>query len=128
VKTYLEEMEMDVINTEYFKQILMDRLDDLLFQAKKTIFEFMENPSQEIENIDRASVSSDQAFKLRIRNRESKLIKKVREALKRIEDGTYGICEFCGEDISLNRLKARPVTTKCIAFKEEEENVELLIK
>jgi DnaK suppressor protein len=61
---------------------------------------------------------------LRIRDREAKLIKKIREALERIENDTYGICESCGEDISIKRLKARPVTTQCIDCKSKEEALE----
>ena len=61
---------------------------------------------------------------LRIRDRESKLILKVKKALARIETGTFGICESCGEDISFDRLKARPVTTQCIDCKIKEENLE----
>jgi len=59
-----------------------------------------------------------------IRDRENKLIKKIRKALDRIEDDTYTICEKCGEDISFAHLKARPVTTQCIDCKTKEETVE----
>jgi DnaK suppressor protein len=61
---------------------------------------------------------------LRIRDRENKLIKKIKKALDRIENGTFGICEKCGEDISVKRLKARPVTTHCIDCKTKEEAFE----
>ena len=65
-------------------------------------------------------------MKLRFRTRESSLIKKVRLALERIETGTYDECEICGEPISLKRLEARPVTTKCISCKEAEDREEVL--
>jgi DnaK suppressor protein len=61
---------------------------------------------------------------LRIRDREHKLIKKVKKALDRIESDTFGICDKCGEDISIERLKARPVTTQCIDCKTKEEAFE----
>ena len=61
---------------------------------------------------------------LRIRDRERKLISKIDKALDRIEDGTFGICEECGEEITEGRLKARPVTTFCIGCKEEQEKLE----
>jgi DnaK suppressor protein len=61
---------------------------------------------------------------LRIRDRERKLIGKIKEALERIEQGTYGICEDCGEEISTERLKARPVTTLCIDCKKTQETEE----
>ena len=73
---------------------------------------------------DRAALEADRNFMLRIRDREAKLIKKIREALERFENGTYGICESCGEDISIKRLKARPVTTQCIDCKSKEEALE----
>jgi DnaK suppressor protein len=61
---------------------------------------------------------------LRIRERERRLITKITEALERIEEGTFGICERCGEDISDKRLEARPVTTLCINCKQEQEDLE----
>jgi DnaK suppressor protein len=61
---------------------------------------------------------------LRIRDRENKLIKKIKKALDRIETGTFGACETCGEDITIKRLKARPVTTQCIDCKTKEEAFE----
>jgi DnaK suppressor protein len=73
---------------------------------------------------DRASLEADRNFMLRIRDRESKLIKKIKKALDRIDNGTFGICEKCGEDIAPARLKARPVTTQCIECKTKEEALE----
>ncbi len=73
---------------------------------------------------DRASLEADRNFMLRIRDRESKLIKKLKKSLSRIENQTFGICEKCGEDISIKRLKARPVTTQCIDCKTKEEALE----
>ncbi|HEU0265770.1 MAG TPA: RNA polymerase-binding protein DksA, partial [Geobacterales bacterium] len=73
---------------------------------------------------DRASQESDRTFELRIRDRERRLLAKIREALERIDDGTFGICEECGEEISEPRLRARPVTTLCIDCKMEEERQE----
>jgi len=70
---------------------------------------------------DRATLESDRNFTLRIRDRERKLIGKIKEALERIETGSYGICEVCGEDISEARLIARPVTTYCIECKKRQE-------
>lgn len=70
---------------------------------------------------DQASAEADQNFKLRLREREQKLMKKIDEALERINNGTFGICESCGEEISLKRLEARPVTTLCIDCKTRQE-------
>jgi DnaK suppressor protein len=73
---------------------------------------------------DRASLEADRNFMLRIRDREHKLIKKIKKALERIDNGTFGICESCGEEIGIERLKARPVTSQCIECKSKEEALE----
>lgn len=73
---------------------------------------------------DQASAEVDQNFSMRIREREQKLLKKIDEALERMNAATYGICERCGGDIPYKRLKARPVTTLCIECKTIEEQEE----
>lgn len=70
---------------------------------------------------DQASLESERSFELRIKDRERKLIGKVQDALRKMADGSYGICESCGEAISVKRLQARPVTTYCINCKAEQE-------
>lgn len=75
---------------------------------------------------DQASVESDRSFMLRLRGREQRLLKKIEEAIDRIEKGTFGMCEVCGEEISVSRLEARPVTTMCINCKTEQEAEEKL--
>jgi DnaK suppressor protein len=73
---------------------------------------------------DQASAEVDQNFSMRIRDRERKLLKKIDEALDRIKNNTYGICERCEGDIPYKRLKARPVTTLCIECKTLQEQEE----
>ena len=73
---------------------------------------------------DQASAEVDQHFSMRIREREQKLLKKIDDTLDRMKAGTYGICDQCGEDIPYKRLKARPVTTLCIACKTAQEEAE----
>lgn len=75
---------------------------------------------------DQASAETDRSFMLRLRGREQKLLKKIEEALERIDTGKYGICEVCGEEIGIKRLEARPVTTMCIECKTEQEEEEKL--
>ena len=75
---------------------------------------------------DQASAEVDQNFSMRIKEREQKLLKKIDEALDRLNKNIYGICERCEEEIPYQRLKARPVTTLCIACKtlqEQEEKI-----
>jgi len=75
---------------------------------------------------DQATAETDRSFMLRLRGREQKLLKKIEEAIDRIDKGEYGICEVCGEEIGIERLEARPVTTMCIACKTEQEEEEKL--
>jgi DnaK suppressor protein len=115
---------MNKKDTEYFKDLLTNRLEELLSQADHTV-SGMTTPKENFPDpTDRASLESDRNFMLRIRDRESKLIKKIKKALARIENGTFGICEKCGEDITKKRLIARPVTTQCIECKTKEEAFE----
>lgn len=111
----------------YFETLLKKQLEDLLRHSGFLLTELVTQDSREIEYLDRASFDSDQTMKLRIRSREHRLIKKIQAALERLEENTYGICESCGEDISLKRLEARPVTTKCITCKTEEEKIEIMV-
>jgi DnaK suppressor protein len=111
---------------EYFKKFLTEKLDALLQDANKTVSVMTDRRENYPDPTDRASLESDRNFELRIRDRERKLIKKIRDALERIEEGSFGICEECGESISLKRLEARPVTTLCIDCKTKQENEEKL--
>ena len=119
---------MDIDQIEHFRAVLLKRLDELMNSANHEMVELKSRTGGEIEYVDRATTEADQTMRLRIRSRESLLIRKIRNALERIENETYGICESCGEDISQERLEARPVTTKCILCKEEEERQELYYK
>lgn len=75
---------------------------------------------------DQATAEQDQSLNIRMRGREQKLLVKIEGALERITNGTYGVCEECGEQIAMERLKARPVTTLCIECKTEQEAQEAM--
>jgi DnaK suppressor protein len=109
---------------EFFKELLNERINELLNQANETVSGMTSHKENLPDPSDRATLESDRNFTLRIRDRERKLIGKIKEALERIEQGTYGICEECGEEISTERLKARPVTTLCIDCKKTQETEE----
>jgi DnaK suppressor protein len=109
---------------DYFKKLLTKRLDDLLVEANKTVTGMTDQEGNFPDPTDRATLESDRNFTLRIRDRERRLIAKITNALDRIDNGAFGICEECGEDISDKRLKARPVTTLCINCKKKQENQE----
>lgn len=109
---------------EYFRNLLTQRIEQLLNDAEKTVSEMTDEYTNLPDITDRASLESDRNFELRIRDRERKLILKLREAISRIDEGTFGICELCGDRISDKRLMARPVTTLCINCKKKQEQLE----
>jgi len=115
---------MDFEKREYFRCILQEEMRALLEEAEKTVSEMTADTTSFPDPNDRATQESDRTFELRIRDRERRLLNKIREALERIDDGTFGTCEMCGEQISEARLKARPVTTLCIDCKIEQEKQE----
>ena len=117
---------MDQKDLEYFRVLLNDMLEEALKQGELTIEDMTDNNEIFADPADRATMESDRAFTLRIRDRERKLIKKIRSALVRMDEGVYGICDDCGEEIGVPRLKARPVTKLCINCKSKQEEDEHL--
>lgn len=116
---------MDIKQIERFKQILLTERRRVLDNAEETLKNEMELSTDDLsDENDLASAVYDQNLALQLRGREKRLLKKVDLALKRIEDDEFGICDECGDDISISRLEARPVTTLCIACKEEQERRE----
>jgi DnaK suppressor protein len=106
---------------EILEKLLHDWKHELLGEAVRTANGMGTHRETFADPTDRAGLEGDRNLLLRIRDRERKLIGKIDEALGRIDDGSYGTCEECGEPIGFARLKARPVTTLCIACKEEQE-------
>jgi len=106
----------------FFKQLLTEQLETLLEQADIVVRDLVvkENETSP-ELVDRASFESERTTMLRIRDRESKLIRKIQRSLENLENGRFGICEMCENEISIERLKARPVTTHCIVCKTKME-------
>ncbi len=107
-----------------FKDLLTARRQELLGDAERTVTRMTDSKENFPEPADRAALESERNATLRIRDRERKLISKIEQALERIEDGTFGVCEECGEGIGVERLKARPVTTLCIDCKADQEEEE----
>ncbi len=111
---------------KHIKTILLKQKEILLGEAGSTI-----NTMPEVQTLypdlgDQASMEIDRNFLLRLRGREQKLLKKIDEALEKIESGNFGYCEVCGREIDIRRLIARPVTTMCIECKIEQEEEERL--
>lgn len=117
---------MEEAKLEYFRGVLLEEMRLLLEDAGKTVSEMTSDTTNFPDPNDRATQESDRSFELRIRDRERKLINKIKEALERIDEGSFGVCDTCGEEIGEGRLKARPVTTLCIDCKMEQERREKL--
>lgn len=115
---------------EYFRGVLEGQLDDLIKGAGKTVVEMTGSTDKNSfpDPTDRASLESDRNFELRIRDRERKLISKIKKTLEKIDKGTFGVCEVCGEPIERKRLEARPVTSHCIECKKDAETEEKIRK
>jgi len=119
-----KEKYMNELQLEYFRQKLLNWKKSLINQSMDTLDELKQGGLNQPDEIDRASLETDKALELRTRDRIRKLISKIDDALKRIEDGTYGYCEETGEPIGIDRLEARPVTTLSIEAQERHERME----
>lgn len=109
---------------EYFRRKLVEWRDELVRESTQTLRHLQQDTHQEIDIADRASTETERALELRTRDRERKLLQKIDQALRRIDDGTYGYCEETGEPISLKRLEARPIATLSIEAQERHERRE----
>jgi DnaK suppressor protein len=109
---------------DYFRLKLLSWKEDILKEARDTLQHLQDENVNHPDLADRASSETDRAIELRARDRQRKLISKIDEALKRLEDGTYGYCEETGEPISLKRLEARPIATLSVEAQERHERRE----
>ena len=108
-----------------FRTLLTDKRDEILKKAKQTLEQDMALDTDDLpDEMDLASSEYLQSFTFRLRGREKSFLDKIEKALRKIDEGTFGVCEECGEEISEARLKVRPVTTLCINCKMEEEEKE----
>tara|TARA_A100000171_G_C2127105_1_gene144235 strand:- start:642 stop:1088 length:447 start_codon:yes stop_codon:yes gene_type:complete len=119
-----DEPYMCARHLSFFKNKLRDWRNEILKDSVDTIHHMQEQTQNEADITDRASTETDRALELRTRDRGRKLINKIDDALRRIEDGTYGYCEETGEPIGLARLIARPVATLSIEAQERHEKEE----
>ena len=105
-----------------FRRLLVKERDSLIRKANKTLQEEATFDTNELsDEIDQASAEYSHSFVFRLRDREKFYLAKVDKALAKIDGRAFGICEECGEQISMKRLEARPVTSLCIRCKEEQE-------
>ena len=116
---------MNKAQLKKFKTMLEEKRDEIVKKAKQTLSEDMMLDANDLpDEMDLASSEYLQSFTFRLRAREKFLLEKVEHALEKIEDGSFGLCEECGEEIAIKRLEARPETNLCIRCKEEQERAE----
>jgi DnaK suppressor protein len=109
---------------EYFRQKLLAWKNDILAESKETVSHLQKETENHPDIADRASSETDRSLELRTRDRQRKLISKIDDAMRRIEDGSYGYCEETGEPITLARLEARPIATLSLEAQERHERRE----
>ncbi len=119
-----DEPFMNERQLEYFKQKLFKWKEDILRESRETLSHLQTDTENHPDLADRASSETDRALELRTRDRQRKLISKIDEAVRRIEDGIYGYCEETGEPIGLARLEARPIATLSLEAQERHERRE----
>jgi DnaK suppressor protein len=127
VKPYIQrrgESYMSTTQLEHFRTILSSWKRDLMEEVDRTVTHMKDEAANPPDPNDRATLESEFALELRTRDRERKLIRKIEEALKRIDDGSYGFCLETGDPIGVKRLEARPVATLCIEAQERRERRE----
>jgi DnaK suppressor protein len=107
-----------------FRKLFESQRKTLLFNDKVVREDFSVNADDRFDEIDQAQTDIEQSMRMRLCNREALYLKKVEEALRRIEEGSFGECEDCGEEIEFRRLEARPTATLCVGCKEEQERRE----
>ena len=115
---------MDSKKQQKFKEQLEQMKRDVISDVEQTLADMTSQNGNVPDPNDRATIESDRSFELRLRTRERKLLDKVDEAIARIEEGTYGICDECGKEIRIKRLEARPVAKFCIDCKTKQEQRE----
>jgi DnaK suppressor protein len=119
-----EEPFMNARQREFFRRRLLDWKQDILLESKITVSNLQSDSTSLPDANDRASSETEKGIELRTRDRQRKLISKIEDALRRIEDGSYGYCEETGEPISLGRLMARPIATLSLEAQERHERRE----
>ncbi len=120
-----KEVPLTKKHLEEIRTLLTEQRDKLLDNAKRTLKEEIELAPEDLpDEMDLASSVYEQNLSLRLRGRERGLLEKINAALRRMAEGEFGECEECGEEIGINRLRARPVTTYCIQCKEDQEKRE----
>ncbi len=120
----LYQVFMNERQLEYFRRKLQIWKEEILRESRETVAHLQAETENHPDLADRATSETDRALELRTRDRQRKLISKIEEALRRIDDGSYGYCEETGEPIGLARLDARPIATLSLEAQERHERRE----
>jgi DnaK suppressor protein len=121
----VKETAMNKLQLKKFKTLLTEKRDEIVKKAKQTLEEDMALDANDLpDEMDLASSEYLQSFTFRLRGREKAFLEKIQKALTKIDEGNFGVCEECAEEISIKRLEARPETTLCIRCKEDQERME----
>jgi DnaK suppressor protein len=124
IKPYVEKKDEEYMSKkmlEHFRTILNAWKQELLEEVSRTVHTMQDETANHPDPNDRASQETDMSLELRSRDRERKLIKKIEEAIAKIDSNDYGYCETCGVEIGVQRLEARPTATLCIDCKTLDE-------
>ncbi len=111
---------------EFFRNRLLNWRQQLLQESTETITHLQEEPQVEADHVDCAANETDRTIELRAKDRERKVLKKIEDSLRRIEEGSYGYCDETGEPIGIKRLEARPIATLSLEAQERHERRERL--
>ncbi len=111
---------------EFFRKMLKQQLKELTQKSDAAIAGLLNSTVTSADPLDRTSLELERDFTLRMLDRENKLMLKIKKALAKVEDQTFGICDACGEGIDIERLKSSPVTALCIGCKTHQERIEKL--
>lgn len=115
---------MDTTTLKQFQALFNQQKRALLYSGKVMNEDFHLKPDDLADELDLTSTDNETAMRMRLRNREALFLKKIDEAIARIQAGSFGVCETCDGEISLKRLQARPTATLCVDCKEAQEQSE----
>lgn len=106
---------------DFFRKMLEQQLEELTQKSDTTLAELLSSTDNSADPLDQTSLEIGRDFTIRMLDRENKVIMKNKKSLQKIEDHTFGICEVCGEEIDIDRLKSRPVAERFIGCKTHQE-------
>ena len=117
---------MNKKSSNFFRVLLQKQLDQLVRKSDGALGKLLHSIIRSADPVDRAALELERNLAVHMIRRDKNLTMKIQKALRKIDDGTFGICEDCGQDIGIDRLKTRPITELCIECKRRQEKMEKL--